>query len=273
MKQDLSFNISTNQLFQFQSFNTRLCTFHFIFFGFIKQRTISFSFQQSNSFLCKNIFISFIILSGSKTWDLIKEIKTSLQQTNTNASKYICQNRSVHAFRQKKYSSLYYILPIERLKNIASRSGRPQELTPGEAFPGYKRHTWPRTTEKSTPVYNTCLVTNGLNFPVLKKLTHKHCMLCYSPSVWKLHPETNILKADWRFFEAHGKMLSMQKVFCDLSGWKMHFRFHMWNFFHQKLSSANANIVFKQDLNLFRYLISTDGRRESILNMAGWIDA
>ena len=43
-------------------------------------------------------------------------------------------------------------------------------------------------------------------------------------------------------------MLSMQKIFCDLSGWKMHFRFHMWNFFHQKLSSPNANIVFKQDL-------------------------
>ena len=37
-------------------------------------------------------------------------------------------------------------------------------------------------------------------------------------------------------------------------------------------SFPNANIVFKQDLNLFRYLISTDGRRESILNMAGWID-
>ena len=36
-------------------------------------------------------------------------------------------------------------------------------------------------------------------------------------------------------------------------------------------SFPNANIVFKQDLNLFRYLISTDGRRESILNMAGWI--
>ena len=31
LKWDLSFNISTNQLFQFQSFNTRMCTFYFDF--------------------------------------------------------------------------------------------------------------------------------------------------------------------------------------------------------------------------------------------------